>query len=252
MENLLAVLKPIIEIGVLAVFFYYMLLFIQGTPVVPVLKVLVILFIGFFFAQKLQLHTINWVFTKLFAILVFALLIVFQPELRRALVHLGEIPFFGYATTSKQNIIEEITQAVVSLSRKKIGALITIEKEIGLNNYTATGVKIDSIVSRELLMTIFMPSTILHDGGVIIQGDRISAAACTFPLSQNPTLEKTMGTRHQAALGLTEETDAMVLVVSEETGTISFAYRGKLSRGLDEDSVRKIIAGIYTKSKKNI
>jgi diadenylate cyclase len=252
MEMLISIVRPVIEIGILAVFFYYLLLFIQGTPVIPVLKVLVILFIGFFLAQKFQLHTINWVFTKIFAILVIALLIVFQPELRRALVHLGEIPFFGFATTSKQNIIEEITQAVVNLSRKKIGALITIEREIGLNNYVATGVKIDSIVSRELLMTIFMPATILHDGGVIIQGDRISAAACTLPLSQNPNIEKTMGTRHQAALGITEETDAMVLVVSEETGTISLAYKGKLSRGLDEDAVKKIITGVYTKSKKSV
>lgn len=247
--QIIAVLKPILEIFILTALFYYLILFIKGTPVIPVLKVLVFLFIGFFLAQKLGLHTINWVLTKLFAILVVALLIVFQPELRRGLVHLGEVPFFGFTTLSKQNVIDEIAEALINLSRKKIGALIAIEREVGLNNYIDTGIKVDSIVSRELLSTIFMPTTILHDGGVIIQRDRIAAAASTFPLSQNPALEKTMGTRHQAAIGLSEETDAMVLIVSEETGTISFAYRGKLSRGIDEGGVRRILTNIYTKKK---
>lgn len=247
--HIIAILKPILEIGILTILFYYLILFIKGTPVIPVLKVLVFLFIGFFLGQKLGLHTINWVLTKLFAILVVALLIVFQPELRRGLVHLGEVPFFGFTTLSKQNVIDEIAEAIIGLSRKKIGGLIAIEREVGLNNYIETGVKVDSIVSRELLTTIFMPTTILHDGGVIIQKDRIAGAACTFPLSQNPALEKTMGTRHQAAIGLSEETDAMVLVVSEETGTISFAYRGKLSRGIDEEGMRRILVNIYTKKK---
>lgn len=245
--QIIAILKPILEICILTVLFYYLILFIKGTPIIPVLKVLVFLFIVFFLAQKFGLHTINWALTKLFAILVVALLIVFQPELRRGLVHLGEVPFFGFATLSKQNVIDEIAEAIFGLSRKKIGGLIAIEREVGLNNYIETGIKIDSIVSRELITTIFMPTTILHDGGIIIQKDRIAGAACTFPLSQNPALEKTMGTRHQAAIGLSEETDAMVLVVSEETGTISFAYRGKLSRGIDEDGVRRILTNIYTK-----
>lgn len=248
--NIITLLKPILEISLLAVFFYYLLLFIRGTSIIPVLKVLVLLFVGFFLAQKLQLHTINWVLTKLFAILVVALIIVFQPELRRALVHLGEVPFFAFSTISKQSVIDEITDAVLGLSRKKIGGLIVIEREIGLNNFIETGVKIDSIVSRELITTIFMPATILHDGAVIIQKDRIAGAACTLPLSQNPTLEKTMGTRHQAAIGITEETDAMVLVVSEETGTVSLAYRGKLSRGLDESAVKRILTNIYSEPKK--
>lgn len=246
------IIKPIIEISVLTIIFYYIILFIRGTPIIPVLKVLVFLLIIFFVAQKLELHTINWVLTKIFAILVIALLIVFQPELRRGLVHLGEVPFFGYTSISKQNIIDEITEAIITLSRRKIGAIVAIERDVGLNNYIETGVKIDSIVSRELLTTIFMPTTILHDGGVIIQRDRIAGAACTFPLSQNPALEKTMGTRHLAAIGITEETDTMAIVVSEETGTISLAYRGKLSRGLDETAVRRILNNIYTVQKKKV
>ena len=252
MQNLLIVLKPIFEIGILTVFFYNVILFIRGTSIIPVLKVLVLLFVGFFLAQKLHLYTINWVLTKLFAILVIALLIIFQPELRRALVHLGGGSFFGFTAISKQSVIDEIALAISSLSQKKIGALIAIEREIGLKNYMETGVNLESIVSQALLTTIFMPNTALHDGGVVIQEDRIVAAACIFPLSRNLNLEKTMGTRHQAAIGLTEETDAMVLVVSEETGTISLAYRGKLSRGLDEMSVRRILANIYNPQKKRI
>lgn len=252
MQYIIHILKPIFEIGLLAVFFYYLILFIRGTSIIPVLKVLVVLFIGFFLAQKLELHTINWVLSKLFAILVIALLIVFQPELRRALLHLGVIPFFGFTAISKQSVIDEITKAVVALSRKKIGGLFAVECEIGLNNYIETGVKIDSIVSSEILMTIFMPNTILHDGGVIIQRDRVAGAACTFPLSQNPALEKTMGTRHQAAIGLSEETDAIVLVVSEETGTISLAYKGELKKGLDEDAVKQILAKVYKTPKDKV
>jgi len=250
MHFFISVAKPLLEIFILSVIFYYIILFIKGTPIIPVLKVLLIISIAFFVAQKLQLHTINWVLTKIFAILVIALLIVFQPELRRALVHLGEVPFIGFATMNKQNIIDEIVSAVMWLSRKKIGGLIAFEREVGLKNYLDSGVKINSEISQELIKTIFMPSTILHDGAIVVQGDKIAGAACIFPLSQNPILDKTMGTRHQAALGLTEETDAMVFIVSEETGTISLAYRGKISRGLDESSIRRILANIYTAPKK--
>lgn len=246
----LSLWKPLLEISILAVFFYYIILFIRGTPIIPVLKVLVLLFIGFFIAQKLQLHTINWVLTKLFAILVVALLIIFQPELRRALVHLGEGPFLGFSGVSKENVIDEITEAVLIMSRRKIGALIAIEKEIGLKNYILTGVKLNSMLSSELIMSIFMPNTPLHDGGIIIQEDVVAAAACIFPLSQSLGLDRVMGTRHQAAIGLTEETDSMVFIVSEETGTISLAYRGKLSRGLDEKGIRRILTNIYLSQKK--
>lgn len=250
MDILLGLWKPALEISLLAVFFYYLILFIKGTPVISVLKVLVLLFIGFFLAQKLQLHTINWVLTRLFAILVVALLIIFQPELRRALVHLGEGPFLGFSGVSKKNIVDEITEALIFMARRKIGALIAIEREIGLKNYIETGVRLNSVVSSELLTTIFMPNTALHDGGVVIQEDIITAAACIFPLSQSIGLDRVMGTRHQAALGLTEETDSMVLIVSEETGTISLAYRAKLSRGLDEKGIRRILTNIYTTQKK--
>lgn len=242
--------KSLLEIAILTVFFYYLLLFIQGTPVIPVLKVLFYLFVTFFLAQKLQLHTIDWVITKLFAIMIVALLIIFQPELRRALVHLGGGSFFTSSGVSKTVLVDEITESIIVMARKKIGALIAIEREVGLKNYIDTGITINGLVSSELVTTIFMHNTPLHDGGIIINEDRIIAAACIFPLTQNLSLDKIMGTRHQAALGLSEETDATVLVVSEETGTITLAYRGKLSRDLDENSVRRILSNIYIKPKK--
>lgn len=248
--DIMMVSKNVLEIALLTVTFYYIILFIKGTPVVPVLKVLVIFLVVFFAAQKLQLYTINWVLSKIFAILVIALLIIFQPELRRALVHLGEVPFLGFAVASKQNLIDEITEAVMGLARKKIGALVVFEREIGLKHYIETGVKIDGVVSGSLLKTIFMPNTILHDGAVIIQRDKVAAAGCILPLSQNSPSDRSMGTRHQAALGLTEETDAMVFVISEETGIVSIAYKGKFSRGLDESGIRKILANVYTMPKK--
>lgn len=248
--NILFNWKAILEILILTVFFYYVILFIKDTPIISVLKLLIVLFLCFFIAQKLQLHTINWVLTKIFAILVVALIVIFQPELRRALVHLGEGPFFGMTGVSKQTIADEISKALISLSKKKIGALIAIEREIGLKNYIETGIKLNSIVSSELIETIFMPNTPLHDGGVIIQEDRITGAACIFPLTQNLSMSRLLGTRHQAALGLSEETDAMVFVVSEETGIISLAYRGKLTRGLDEGAVKRIFSNLYAVQKK--
>lgn len=242
--------KPVLEIAILTVFFYYLILFIRGTPVIPVLKVLVFLFAGFFLAQKFELHTINWVLTKVFAILIVALLIIFQPELRRALVHLGGGRFLSSSGVSKQSLVDEISEAIMMMSRKKIGALIAIEREVGLKNYIDTGVHIDGLVSSELLSTIFMPNSPLHDGGLVIQEDTVAGAACTFPLTQNISLDRIMGTRHQAALGLSEESDATLLIVSEETGTISLAYRGKMSRDLDENAVRRILGNIYTRPKK--
>lgn len=248
--DIITLWKPILEIIILTVFFYYVILFIRGTPIIPVLKVLLFLFIGFFLAQKLQLHTINWVLTKVFAILIIALLIIFQPELRRALVHLGEGPFLTFSGVSKQSLVDEISEAIMTMARKKIGALIVIEREVGLKNYIDTGVKINALVSSELLTTIFMSNSPLHDGAVVIQENRITGAACILPLTQNIIIDRVLGTRHQAALGLTEESDATVLIVSEETGTVSLAYHGKLSRNLDENAVRRILSTIYTKPKK--
>ncbi len=171
-----------------------------------------------------------------------AFLVIFQPEIRRVLAKLGRQPMWkSSGMASQKNLVEPIMQTVQILSQRKIGALIAIEREIGTRALQDTGIKINSAMSSELLSTIFFPHTPLHDGGVIISGDRICAAGCLFPLSQKTELSKTLGTRHRAAIGITEETDAVVVVISEETGAVSVAYNGRLRRGLKEDRLRRVL-----------
>lgn len=233
--------KYILEIIILWFFYYMLLVFVQGTRAVQVLKGLIILVVIFVITQELNLETINWILTKIFTISVIAFLIIFQPELRRGLARIGQ---FGVFYREKE-ILEEISKAVVTLSKKKTGVLIAIEREIGLKPYIESGISIDSQVTSELINTIFMPNTPLHDGGVIIQGSRISAAGCLFPLTQSPHISKTLGTRHRAGIGLSEETDAVVVIVSEETGDISISVGGKLMRGVEEENLGKTLNNVY-------
>lgn len=241
---ILTLWKPIVEIAILWFIFYVLLLFFKGTRAVQVLKGIVILVIAFFVFQKLQLDTLSWALTKLFAISVVAFLIIFQPELRRGLARIGQNPLFQFFL-KEEEVIEEIAQAAIILSKKKIGGLIALEREVGLRLYVESGVRLDSKVSSELITTIFMPNAPLHDGGIIIEGGRIVAAGCLFPLSQEPRISKTLGTRHRAAIGLTEETDAVVIVISEETGTVSIAIGGKLTRELDREGLIKVMNNTY-------
>jgi len=243
-EFLLETWRPAVEIGVIWFVFYYVLISIRGTRAIQVLKGLMVLFIAFFISQLLNLTTINWLLTKIFAISVIALLIIFQPELRRGLAHLGRNRFLAIFSRTEETI-NEIVKAAGRLSKRKIGALIAIEREIGLKVYIESGVSMDSKVSNELIQTIFMPHTPLHDGGIIIQEQRIAAAGCLFPLTQNPSISKTMGTRHRAAMGLTEETDAICVIVSEETGAVSVAVSGKLTRNLELPNLRKVLRNLY-------
>lgn len=241
----LGTLTVFIEILILWYVIYVLLLFIKGTRTVQVLKGLSILIVAFFLSQLLDLGVINWILTRIFTIAVVAFLIIFQPELRRGLARLGQNPFFSVFSREHRKIIDEIIKAIFALSGKKIGALIALEREIGLRTYIESGVLLSSKVSSELINTIFMPNTSLHDGGVIIRDGRIQAAGCLFPLTENPKVSKTLGTRHRAALGLSEETDAVVIIVSEETGAISIAVSGKLIRNLNEETLRKSLDKLY-------
>jgi len=243
-EFLLNVWKPLLEIVIIWFVFYMLFLFIRGTRAVQVLKGLLILFIAFFIAQRLQLTTINWVLTKLFAISVVAFLIIFQPELRRGLARIGRGRLSGLFLKEEETI-DEIVKACGWLAKRKIGALIAIEREIGLKTYLEGGVPLDSKATSELIQTIFMPNAPLHDGGIIIQEESIAAAGCLFPLTENPSISKTMGTRHRAAIGLTEETDAICVVVSEETGAISMAVGGNLTRDLELQNLKKVLRELY-------
>jgi len=243
------ILKIITEIAILWFCYYVLILYIKGTRTLQVLKGIFIVIIIFFITQRLGLHTISWIMTKIIPISIIALIIIFQPELRRGLARLGQFGLFP----AKDIIIDEIAKSAVTLSKKKIGCLIAIEREIGLRPYIESGVQLDSKVSSELINTIFMPNTPLHDGGIVIEEDRIVAAGCLFPLTQEAHITKTLGTRHRAAIGLSEETDAIVVVVSEETGAISVAVGGKLARDLDKDELIKSLTNLYRpRQKKNI
>jgi len=228
-----------IEIALLAMAIYYGYLYFRGTRGAKVLTGLAILFISLtLVSQILNLTVISWLLRSLTAFLAIALVVIFQPELRRALAELGSSQFFSSATQKKETI-DVITDAVFELASKQTGALLAIERDTAIRSFAESGVSIDCEISQELLLTIFYPKTPLHDGGVIIRNDRIIAAACIFPVSQREDLDRTLGLRHRAGLGITEESDAIAIVVSEETGNISICHRGKIERGFKPGQFEK-------------
>lgn len=235
----------VIDVLVVTILFYWLFLLVRGTRAVQVLKGLLILLITAFIAQRLGLTTFTFLVRGLWQVLILAFVILFAPEIRRALAEVGQRRFFrGFLKEAKPGYIDEMIEAIDILSKKKKGALIALERETGLKTYIETGIKIDSDVSRELLSTIFLPTTPLHDGAVIIQGNRVAAAGCLLPFTRNPDISKRMGMRHKAALGLSEETDAVVVVVSEETGRISLAVGGRLTRDLDGTTLAKTVKNL--------
>ncbi len=227
--QLWSIMKPICEILILWWVFYRILLFFQGTRAFQVLKGITYLAIMFLVAQLLGLHTLNWLLMQFFAISILAMVILFQQELRQGLARLGRGHFFNLFLEESDLLagIQEISDAAFKLSDKKTGALIAIERETKLTMYVESGVQIDAIVSSELTQAVFKHESPIHDGGVVLCGQRLAAAACLFPLTDNQNLSKIIGTRHRAALGLTEHTDAVVVLVSEETGEVSVACDGK-------------------------
>ncbi len=242
--SLLSMWRPLLEILFIWALIYYFIRFFQGTRAIQVLIGLIMLAIIFNIAKVLELNTINWVLTKLFAVGVLAFLIIFQPELRRALARIGQNTFVG-GFLKKGGPLDELIQACEHLSRNRTGALFAIERDMGLKNYIESGMVLDAKISTELLITLFMPNTPTHDGGVILQGERVASCGSLFPLSQNTDLARSLGTRHRAAIGISEETDAVCVVVSEETGAISVAVYGKLTRSLDADGLRSVLTSLF-------
>lgn len=240
-----------VEILVLTVAFYYIFRLFKGTRGAAILTGLVIVFGTLYAITSLShLNILNWLLSKLMLYISLAFVVIFQPEIRRMLSRLGRQPIWrSNGIASQKNLVDPITKAVQLLSKRKIGALIAIEREIGTRALQDTGTRMNSAVSSELLATLFFPHTPLHDGGVIISGDRICAAGCLFPLSQKQELSKTLGTRHRAAIGITEETDSIVIVVSEETGAVSIAYNGRLRRGLEEERLRRVLSSMLRRER---
>jgi diadenylate cyclase len=234
----------VVEIVLVAVVIYEFLLFLVGTRAIQILVGLVILSVAYFVARLANLTMISYLLGVVFTYGAFAAVVVFQPELRNALARLGHSRFMrAFARGNRQSVAEEISEAVDRLARAGTGALIAVEGDIGLEAFITTGVHMEAKVSADLLTTIFTPYSPLHDGAVLVRNDQIIGAGCVLPLTQFKVADKSLGTRHRAAIGLSEETDATVLVVSEETSTISVASHGLLHRHLTPQQVRDLLSG---------
>lgn len=230
--------RDLLEVIILWAIIYNAWLFFRGTRGAKVLIGLaVFLLLVALFTEIFELPEISWLFRNLVTILAFALVVIFQPELRRGLAALGTNRLFATATQSRETVAL-ISEMTFDLANRQLGALIAIERDTNIDSYVETGVTVDCKLSPEIVVSIFFPKTPLHDGGVVIRADRIVAAACLFPVSQRADIDRTLGTRHRAALGLTEESDAVVVVVSEETGIVSICHRGWIERNFDPESFK--------------
>ncbi|HXJ57089.1 MAG TPA: diadenylate cyclase CdaA [Verrucomicrobiae bacterium] len=237
--------RPIVEILILAVGIFYGFSFVRGTRGASIVTgFLVVMLTLSFVVSLLNLIVLRWLLGSLMAFLVVAVLVIFQPEIRRLLAKVGNLQLFGNAHAQRENI-EIIIQTLERLSEVRIGALIAIEQTTPLTDMVESGVTVDCLATPEMLETIFFPNNAIHDGGVIIKGDRIARAACIFPLTRRQDLNKSLGTRHRAAIGLSEEADAVIVVVSEETGSISYAYKGQLTRGVTAENLRAFLSTIF-------
>jgi uncharacterized protein (TIGR00159 family) len=230
----------IADIAVVSIIVYELLLLIRGTRAVQMALGGAIVVGVFYLSGWSQLETVNFLIRNFIGYVVFAVIVLFQSDIRRALAHLGRAPFFRYfaQAESADESIEELIVASSLLSARRIGAIIVIERQVGLRNYIEGGIPLDAVLTYDLLVSIFQPSSPLHDGAVIVQADRVAAAACFLPLTVNPKLSKELGSRHRAAIGLTEENDAVAIVVSEESGVISVIVGGQVERDFDADGLR--------------
>src|SRR5437667_12013089 len=230
----------LVDILVVSVLIYELLKLIRGTRAVQMALGAGLLVALFYLSRWGRLETVNWLIRNMVGYLVFAIIVLFQSDIRRALAHLGRAPFFRYfaKAESAEETIEELVVAASMLSAQRIGAIVALERQIGLRNYIEGGIPLDAVLTYDLILSIFQPSSPLHDGAVIVQDDRVAAAACFLPLTVNPKLSKELGSRHRAAIGLTEENDSIAIVVSEETGSISIVADGQIERGVGVDELR--------------
>ena len=228
-----------LDIGIVAFAVYWLIRMIRGTRAMQMIIGLVVILLAYVASQMLGLFTLNWMLDNFLESILVVIIVIFQSDIRRALTQVGRTPLFGIADRIERGqAMEEITKAVVSLAGKRVGALIVLEREVGLNDYIEVGTPLDARVSRELVESVFLPHSPIHDGALVIQKGRVAAARCFLPLSVDMDLSKELGTRHRAAVGLTEETDAAAIVVSEEQGKISFVVDSKVSQDLDGPQLR--------------
>ena len=247
----------IVEIIIISFLVYHILVWIRDTKAWNLLKGIIVILVFLLFAALLNLSTILWIMEKIFSVGIIAVVIVLQPELRRALEQLGQKNFvaglmpFETRTTDglfSDKTINEIVKASFEMGKVKTGALIVVEKNQKLTEYERTGIAVDAVVTNQILINIFEHNTPLHDGAVLVRGDRVVAATCYLPLSDSTRLSKELGTRHRAGVGVSEITDSLTVIVSEETGRVSVAYEGKLTRNVDADTLRKMLETVQNKA----
>jgi diadenylate cyclase len=248
----------ILDILIVSFLIYEFLKLIRGTRAVQ-MAAGSLLVVGLFYISRLApLQTLNWMIRNMLAFVAFAAIVIFQSDIRRALAHFGQAPFFRYLNRQQAatETIEELVVASTTLAAQRIGAIVVVEREIGLRNYIESGIPLDAMLTYDLIVTVFQKKSPLHDGAIIIQESRIAAAACFLPLTVNPRVSRELGTRHRAAIGLTEECDAVAIVVSEETGNISLALDGGIERGLTGDQLRErlrtLVVSRRARGRKNV
>lgn len=238
-------LIDLLDVSIVAFIVYRMLLLIRGTRAMQMMTGLGILGIAFFLSSTFELFTTHWLLSYFFDYLILIVIVLFQDDLRRALTHVGKNPFFSAASAEEEReMVDEVARAATRLASERIGALFVIERETGLKNFIDTGSRLESKVKAELLYAIFVPSSPIHDGAVIIREGRIEAAGCFLPLSKDPNIDKRYGTRHRAALGLTEDSDAIVVLVSEEAGEAHLVKNGKITTNLTEQEIRQSLSAL--------
>lgn len=233
--------KDIVDVGIVSYIIYKMILLVRGTRAVQLLKGIFVLIVAWAISTWFNLYTLKWLMNQMFTFGVVSVLIIFQPELRRALEQLGRGKLFARSYSMERDVVNDqidgVIKAVQFMAKRKIGALIVFERTTGVNELIESGIQMESKITSELLINIFSPNTPLHDGAVIIRGNQIMAAACYLPLSENPFISKELGTRHRAAIGVSEVSDAISVVVSEETGQVSLSLNGMIVRDINEESL---------------
>lgn len=243
--------QDMIDIVLVSFILYRILLIVKGTKAAQMLMGLAVLLLASFFFRYLELYTMDWIIQSFWSQVVIALIVLFQPEIRTGLARVGESSLLQNFTSAEElKSLEEIVRASVALANRKIGALMVVERKVNLQNYVEIGVPLDARVSKELLMSIFHPTSPIHDGAVVIRGNRVVAAGCFLPITLGSDLSKSLGTRHRAGIGISEETDAVSIIVSEETGTISMSIGSRLETHIDMGTLRDILTDLFTESKK--
>lgn len=245
-------IAAIIDIAILSFVVYKLLMLIRGTRAAQLLRGIFMILILSIVSEWVGLHAVQWILDQIWGAIFLILVVVFQPEIRRVLEQIGRGSLFtgrtSLSTSDIAHLVDAMVDAAVACAKTKTGVLLVVERETGLNDYIESGIRVDAAVTKELLLNVFVPNTPLHDGAAIIRGDRVAAAACFLPLSDNPYISMALGTRHRAGIGITEVSDAVALIVSEETGIISLAQDGKLVRHLEERQLRESLIAYFSKA----